>query len=119
MSMKTLWAVLAATLLLGGGAAAQFVPNAETASGTVSTAADAREAADETPVVLTGRIVERLRAEHYRFVDDTGEIRLDVSEEIWRGVRVDPQTPVRVTGETDRALTGMEIWVHSIEVIDE
>lgn len=117
--MKTVWSALAAALMLGGAAAAQFTDGSQAASEPVSTVAAALEAGDETPVVLVGRIVERVRAERYRFVDDTGEIQLDIGEEIWRGVRVEPETPVRVTGETDRTLTGMEIWVHAVETVED
>jgi uncharacterized protein (TIGR00156 family) len=83
----------------------------------VDKVADALKAPDETAVVLTGNIVERIRSETYRFSDGTGEIRLDIGEEIWAGVAAGPQTQVRIVGETDRGLGGVDIWVHSVETV--
>ncbi len=97
-------------------ALAQFSPSGGHRA-PVDTVFGALNAPDETAVVLTGNIVERMRSETYRFSDQTGEIRLDIGEEIWSGVKVGPDTQVRIVGETDRGLKGNEIWVHSVEAI--
>ena len=114
---KSLTAILAASALSAAGQA-QFHPDGAPDERATHTAAQALEAHDETPVVLVGRIVERIRDEQYRFRDESGEIRLDVGEEIWRGAQVGPETLVRVTGEIDRGLRSVDIWVHAIETVD-
>lgn len=97
-------------------ASAQFSPSGGH-SAPVDTVSGALKAPDETSVVLTGNTVERIRSETYRFSDQTGEIRLDIGEEIWSGAKVGPDTQVRIVGETDRGLKGNEIWVHSVEAL--
>ncbi|MEM7499826.1 MAG: NirD/YgiW/YdeI family stress tolerance protein [Pseudomonadota bacterium] len=113
------WIALASALVLtlASPAAAQFSEQPGSAGGPFDTAAAAREAPDEAGVTLTGRIVERLGEERYRFADATGEITLDIDDALWRGRRVDPETELRITGEVDRGLVGMDIWVRSIDVI--
>ena len=70
----------------------------------VNTVAEARKAWDDTPVTLTGYIVQRMPHDDddYLFRDDTGEIVVDIDHEIFRGRTVTPQTRVRITGEVDR-----------------
>ncbi len=97
-------------------ASAQFSPSGGHRA-PVDTVSGALSAPDETGVVLTGNIVGRIRPETYRFRDQTGEIRLDIADEIWSGVKAGPDTQVRIVGETDRGLKGNEIWVHSVEAL--
>lgn len=75
-----------------------------TAQGRVSTVAEARKAWDDTPVTLTGHIVQRMPHDHddYLFRDDTGEIVVDIDHEVFGGRTVTPQTRVRISGEVDR-----------------
>lgn len=96
--------------------AAQFNPSG-VQSASIDTVVEALNAPNETTVALTGNILERIRSETYLFSDDTGEIRLDIGEEIWAGVAVGPEMRVRIVGETDRGLSGTEIWVHSVEAV--
>ena len=53
----------------------------------VNTVAEARKAWDDTPVTLTGYIVQRMPHDDddYLFRDDTGEIVVDIDHEIFRG----------------------------------
>lgn len=115
--MRRVLAAIIAAVAIPGAACAQFSESGQ-ANTPVDTAAKARAASDETPVVLTGRITERIRSETYRFADQTGSIVLDIGEEVWRGARVSPDHEVRITGEVDRTLAGNEIWVHRIERLD-
>lgn len=110
---------LAALGLLSGGllatAQAQWQPSD---SGQLTTAAAAVQGSDEMSVVLDGHIVERLGYESYLFRDQTGEIRLDVDEEAWRGQAVGPETAVRLYGEVDRSSFGLDIWVKRIDRVE-
>ena len=75
-----------------------------TARAQVTTVAAARQAGDDTPVTLTGHIVQRLAGsdDDYLFRDATGEIVVDIDDKVFRGLTVTPETKVRLSGEVDR-----------------
>ncbi len=56
---------------------------------------------DDLPIKLKGNIVEHLGGEYYLFVDDTGEIRVEIDDEKWFDVEVDESTKVTIFGEVD------------------
>lgn len=75
-----------------------------TAQAKVNTVAEARKAWDDTPVTLTGNIVQRLPHDDddYLFRDATGEIVVDIDHELFMGRTVTPETKVRIFGEVDK-----------------
>lgn len=86
----------------------------------VSTVAEARKARDDTPVTLTGHIVQRLPHDDddYLFRDDTGEIVVDIDHHVFRGQNVTPQTRVRISGEVDQEfMEATSIDVEFLEVL--
>ncbi len=74
------------------------------AQGGVATVAQALSARDDSPCVLTGRIVRREAGdhEHYLFRDATGEIIVDIDDELFMGHTVTPETVIRIYGEVDK-----------------
>ncbi len=85
----------------------------------VTTVAQAKSAWDDTPVVLTGHIVSRAGGDHdhYLFRDSTGEIMVEIDDELFMGRTVTPQTTVRLYGEVDKELVGRtKIDVKSMEI---
>ena len=74
-----------------------------TGQANVTTVAQARKAFDDTPVTLTGNIVERVAGhdDDYLFRDATGQIVVDIDHELFQGRTVTPQTRVRISGEVD------------------
>ncbi|WP_165498879.1 NirD/YgiW/YdeI family stress tolerance protein [Chlorobium sp. N1] len=58
--------------------------------------------ADDTKVVLEGRIVNHRRGDCYTFRDRSGETLLEISRKAWKGLDVDDRTIVRVFGKTER-----------------
>ncbi len=85
----------------------------------VTTVAQAKSARDDTPVVLTGHIVSRAAGdhEHYLFRDSTGEIVVDIDDELFLGRTVTPETTVRLYGEVDKELMERtKIDVKSLEI---
>lgn len=85
----------------------------------VTTVAQAKSARDDTPVVLTGHIVSRAGGdhEHYLFRDSTGEIVVDIDDELFLGRTVTPETTVRLYGEVDKELMERtKIDVKSLEI---
>ncbi|MBQ7739343.1 MAG: YgiW/YdeI family stress tolerance OB fold protein [Desulfovibrionaceae bacterium] len=72
----------------------------------VTSVAKAKLAADDTPVILTGNIVSRTAEdhEHYIFKDQTGEITIDLDDDLFMGRTVTPQTKIRIYGEVDKEM---------------
>jgi len=95
-------------------------PASASAPGPVTTVAEAMKAADDTPVVLTGYITQRLRKEHYKFKEDgigyTIEVEIDDDE--WPAQAVSEATHVRLYGEVEHKKRGKrEIDVDRVEII--
>ena len=80
----------------------------------------ALKAWDESPVVLTGNIVERLAGsdDKYMFRDATGQIIVDIDHELFWGKTVTPANTVRIAGEVDKEMfEATKIDVKFLEVI--
>ena len=103
---KTL-AVLLTVLALSTSTFAGFNDSGAT-SGivTVKSISDMR---DDIPVTLEGYIVKQLGDDNYIFKDDTGEIKVEIDAEGFRGANVTPKTRVRIVGVTKltRSFTGL------------
>lgn len=74
-------------------------PGVQSNTTTVKAALDAR---DDTPVVLSGKIVNSLGDEKYTFKDDTGEIIIEIDDDEWHGVKVTPENTIEIYGEVDK-----------------
>jgi len=64
----------------------------------------AKDAEDDTFVVLQGYIVKSLGGEKYLFRDETGTIKLDIEDKKFRGVTIYPDDFVQVAGEVDKGI---------------
>ena len=51
---------------------------------------------------LEGYIVQQVKHEKYMFRDSTGEMLVEIDDEVFKGQRVDPKTKVRIDGELER-----------------
>lgn len=78
---------------------ADFLPNA---APNISTVAQANKADDGTYVTLTGKITEQIGRETYLFSDSTGQTSIVISRKAWRGVDVNPQTTVTISGKVNK-----------------
>lgn len=113
----TALAATLALLLLPATAAAQFT--GPSARGQEMTVAAAQKARPGSYVTLTGRIAAHLREEYYRFVDDSGEIRVEIPDGLWAGRQVGPDQTVRLLGEVDRTMGGARyVWIKSLDVVE-
>ena len=79
---------------------------------TVETAKGMR---DDSPVTLRGRLEQFLGDEKYLFIDDTGSIIVEIDNRLWRGISVDENDTVEITGEVDRDFTKVEVEASSIK----
>ena len=85
-----------------------------------NTVAKALKGWDDTPVVLTGTIVERLAGSEkkYIFKDATGQIIADIDNKQFFGRTVTPQTKVRLFGKVDKKMTRpTKIDVKRLEIV--
>ncbi|MDW1500817.1 NirD/YgiW/YdeI family stress tolerance protein [Vibrio sp. YT-19(2023)] len=77
----------------------------------INTVKEARNATDDSAVVLTGHIVQSFGNETYLFKDNTGEI----DNEDWMGQEVTPKDTVMIRGEVDSDWTTTQIDVETIQ----
>ena len=77
---------------------------------------DAVNLNDDTPVILYGKIEKSLGDEKYQFNDGTGTIVVEIDDDEWGGLSVNPQMVVQITGEIDKEiLESPEVDVSKIE----
>ena len=101
--------VLCAAAFAAGG----FVPSGATAQ------TQPLKLRDDSFIVIDGKIKSQLRHEHYRFVDQNGDsIEVEIDDDVWRGVSVDENTLVRISGEIDKDFTKTAIDVKNIKILN-
>lgn len=85
----------------------------------VITAADAAKAKDDTPVKLTGYLVQSLGDEKYLFRDQSGDVEVEIDNALWREIEVTSDTKVTLIGEVDDEWQGIEIEIDSMRLVSE
>lgn len=83
----------------------------------VTTAAAAAKAADDTQVVLEGTLVRQLTSDTYEFRDATGSVTAEIDAEDFPTQKIGETTKVRLHGEVDRDWRTVEIDVKRIEIL--
>lgn len=114
MKHRTLLALLLASLSSTAALAAGYNGPGAQQSNTV---AAALEAADETPVVLEGRLLRQIRGEHYEFADASGSIEVEIDHEDLPAQTIDQNSRVRLFGEVDRELLKRSVDVERVELL--
>ncbi len=97
-----------------GGRAARAAPQ-----GPVSTVADVRKRGrDDQRVTLTGNVVRKVGWEKYLFRDASGEIRIEIDDDVMPTEPFDDKTKVEITGEVEKDfLHSVEIDVKAIRIL--
>lgn len=85
----------------------------------VITIEQAKGMRDDTPVVLRGKIQQKIGDELYVFSDDTGTVNIEIDDDDWMGLTVGPDDLVEITGEVDKGWTKMEIEVDQIQKVNQ
>jgi uncharacterized protein (TIGR00156 family) len=80
-----------------------------------TTVVEAKNAPDEHPVVLRGKIERRLSYDRYMFSDDSGTIVVEIDWWVWGDITIDPTTTVEITGEIDEHSEEKEVEVRKIK----
>lgn len=97
-----------------GSTAKKAVPE-----GPIETVADvAKRGHDEQRVTLTGHVVKKVGREKYLFRDASGEIRIEIDEDVMPPEPFDDKTKVEITGEVEKDfLRSVEIDVKAIRIL--
>ncbi|WP_158006019.1 YgiW/YdeI family stress tolerance OB fold protein [Vibrio rumoiensis] len=77
----------------------------------------ALNASDNTKVNLTGRLIMSLGDEDYVFQDSTGEITVEIDNDIWYGRTITPENHIVLRGEVEKDWNNTSIEVDSLEVL--
>ena len=110
-------AIAAALLLSATAASAQFSGPTANPNARATTVSQVPNARAGSYVTLTGNIVAHQREDYFTFRDSTGEIRVEIDDEDFRGQKVTPETNVRISGEIERGFAGRYIDVDTLEVL--
>ncbi|MFQ6703340.1 MAG: YgiW/YdeI family stress tolerance OB fold protein [Alphaproteobacteria bacterium] len=126
MKKISLFALLG--ILTAGAASAEFSgPNAPDATATnehggfvsgaetIVTVKQVNEMRDDVPVIIQGKIIQRMGDEKYLFEDNTGSITIEIDDDDWRGQTVTPTDTVKLYGEVDRGIFKTEIDIDYVE----
>ncbi|WP_301099154.1 NirD/YgiW/YdeI family stress tolerance protein [Otariodibacter sp.] len=72
---------------------------------------------DDQLVVLQGKIVKRIGKEDFIIRDRSGEKRVEIEDEAWRGIDLTPNDEVRFYGEVEKSWNKTEVEIHRMEKI--
>jgi uncharacterized protein (TIGR00156 family) len=81
------------------------------------TVQEAKSLRDDSPVVLRGKIERFLGDEKYTFTDDSGSIIIEIDNRLWKGLSVDQNDTVEITGEVDKDFTRTKVEASSIKIL--
>jgi len=96
---------------------AEFIGPGSSATSTVSTIKSLSNLKNDQKATIEGFIVQKIKSEHYRFTDATGEIEVEIDDKDFRGIKVTPKTKVRLTGEIDKDLFSSSFEADIIELV--
>ena len=108
-------AAFASTLFAGHAIAQTFGPPASRMAAKTVTVQQAKALADDTEVVVEGRITSRIRDEHYRFEDSSGWIEVEIDDDDWNGVETTASQQVRLIGEVEKSRRSVKLDVDRVE----
>lgn len=85
----------------------------------VQNATEAKNAAEDSPVVLEGNIIRQIRDERYIFRDASGEIVVEIDDDIIGNRTVTPRHKVRLAGKVEKEKNGPVMDVDVLEILKE
>ena len=82
-----------------------------------STVQAALDATDESQVTITGNIIMSNGDEVYTFQDSTGQIKVEIDNDLWMGININDKSIVTLRGEVEKeAFEDTVIDVDSITI---
>ena len=110
-------ATLIMTLVISTSAFAAF--EGPGASASIVTVESINDLGDDDKVILEGYLLKKTQKEHYIFKDKTGEIEVEIDDKTLQGIRVTPETLIKIKGEVDKDWFSISVEVDSVEIIDQ
>lgn len=80
----------------------------------ISKVLQAKKAPDNSHIVLRGYIVKKVGEEKYLFKDASGQIYIEVDDDVWQGLKVFPKEKITIYGKIDKENGRTEIDVKRI-----
>ncbi|NRD34323.1 YgiW/YdeI family stress tolerance OB fold protein [Shewanella sp. DC2-4] len=77
----------------------------------------ALNASDDAQIELTGHIISSIGHDDYIFRDATGDIKVEIDDDLWRGNTVTPETQVIIRGEVDKDWSEVTIDADNIQIV--
>lgn len=81
------------------------------------TIAQLKNLADDSWVTLEGKLAKHLGGEIYLLRDASGEVEVEIDQDVWRGTEVGPSDLIRIRGEVDHSWNKTEVDVNSLEIV--
>ncbi|WP_434361600.1 NirD/YgiW/YdeI family stress tolerance protein [Parasalinivibrio latis] len=72
---------------------------------------------DDTPVTLVGHIKMSLGGDRYLFADKTGEMAVEIDNDVWQGQVVKPETQIQISGDIDKDASDNAVDVETLQII--
>ncbi|MBX3651838.1 MAG: NirD/YgiW/YdeI family stress tolerance protein [Burkholderiales bacterium] len=118
MKLSTLFFPLLLSLIIIGSAGAQYTgPGATAMPGSVAEVL--KDPVDDRKVLLRGKLLKKVSSDKYLFSDGTGEIRVEIDDDLLRGIRVSETSVIEIYGEIEKDfMRDPEIDVKRIAVIE-
>jgi len=83
------------------------------------TVKEAGKAKDDTQILFEGYLIKQLGDGHYLFKDLTGEIEVEIDEDVFHDRYINPSTKIRIHGEVDKSFfSGRTVDVDRLDIID-
>ncbi len=111
--------IACAALLLSGLAMTASAGFSGPSKNHAATVAEALEMPDESYVILQGYIESSLGNEEYMFKDNSGSIKIEIDDDDWNGLNVNPNNKVEIQGEVDtHMMKPADIEVDMIRLVE-
>jgi uncharacterized protein (TIGR00156 family) len=110
-------ALLCCALVFPGTTLAQYTgPGANPMPGNI--AEILKNPVDDQNVLLRGNLLKKISSDKYLFSDGSGEIRVEIDDDLFRNIKVTETTVIEIHGEIEKDfLQDPEIDVRRISVI--
>jgi uncharacterized protein (TIGR00156 family) len=72
---------------------------------------------DGEQVVLRGRIIGQVDDEHYLFADGSGQVTVEIDENLWKRQRADADTPLELQGKVEIEHKRVSVEVKRVRVL--
>lgn len=84
----------------------------------VKSSASVASAPKDSPVQLEGNIVRQVKGDRYIFKDSSGEVLVEIDDDLMANRNITPDTKVRLRGEVDRKKGKNSVEVDMLEVLN-